>query len=293
VDHVLDDGTRVRIRPIVPEDKASLVAALHALSPESIRRRFLTPKPELSVAELRYFTEVDGVNHVGLVAVPADDPQRIVGVARCVRLDPAETSAEFAIVVGDPLQGHGLGAALVRVLVAEAWAVGIRRFTATTLAENGAIPHMLGSISPRISQRTFAGGLCELVADLPPHGRATYAADVSWRIVVRAGPRVIKLRAGDLDEALDLVEREGRALAAAPARRPVELRARRFTPQQQVAGRIELSGPGVRAGVDVRGDGSAEAWRGRIQRRLVTQEDGETPYAALRRALAQSESDGP
>jgi hypothetical protein len=116
---------------------------------------------------------------------------------------------------------------------------------------------------------------------------------VSWRIVVRAGPRVVKLRAAGLEEALELLECEGRALAAAPARRAVELRGRSFTPQQQVAGRIELSGPGVRAGVDVRGDGSAEAWRGRVQRRLVEQQGGETPYAALRRVLASSESDGP
>jgi hypothetical protein len=116
---------------------------------------------------------------------------------------------------------------------------------------------------------------------------------VSWRIVVRAGPRVTKLSADGLAEALARVEDAGRALATAPARRPVELRARRFTPQQQVAGRIELNGPGVRAGVDVRGDGSAEAWRGRVRRRLVEQRDGETPYAALRRVLAASESEGP
>jgi hypothetical protein len=104
---------------------------------------------------------------------------------------------------------------------------------------------------------------------------------------------VTKLGADGLAEALARVEHEGRALATGPGRRPVELRARRFTPQQQVAGRIELSGPGVRAGVDVRGDGSAEAWRGRVRRRLVEQQDGETPYAALRRVLAASDSDGP
>jgi hypothetical protein len=116
---------------------------------------------------------------------------------------------------------------------------------------------------------------------------------MSWRVTVRDGPRVEKLSADALAQALDLVEREGRVLAAGPGRRPVELRARTFTPQQQVAGRIELRGPGVRAGVDVRGDGSAEAWTGRVRRSLVEQQGRESPYDALRRVLAQSVSVDP
>jgi hypothetical protein len=107
---------------------------------------------------------------------------------------------------------------------------------------------------------------------------------------VRNGPRVEKHRAAGLDEALDLVEREGRVLAAGPRRRTVELRVRSISPQQQVAGRVELSGPGVRAGVDVRGDGEAEAWTGRVRRQVIEQVDRESPYDALRRVLAQSTS---
>jgi hypothetical protein len=111
-----------------------------------------------------------------------------------------------------------------------------------------------------------------------------------WRITVRDGPRVERLRAAGLEEALDLVEREARVLSAGPGRRTVELRARTFTPQQQVAGRVELAGPGVRVGVDVRGDGAAEAWTGRVRRRVIEQQGRETPYDALRRVVAQSTS---
>jgi len=78
-----------------------------------------------------------------------------------------------------------------------------------------------------------------------------------------------------------------RELAAGPRRKPVELRYKIFEPLQQVAHRAELSGPGrIRAGLDVRGDGSVEAWTGRMRRRLIAVEPGETPYAALRRTLA-------
>ena len=114
---------------------------------------------------------------------------------------------------------------------------------------------------------------------------------MAFRVVVRHGPTVEKLDAGSLDAALSLLERRAREVADGPGRSTVDLRVRRFEPAQQVAARAELRGAGVRAGVDVRGDGSAEAWTGRIRRRPVEPRDGEDAYAALRRVVqAQSTS---
>jgi hypothetical protein len=108
---------------------------------------------------------------------------------------------------------------------------------------------------------------------------------MAHRVVVRTGPRVERLDAASLDAALDLIEERARELARGTRRAPVDVRFKRFEPVQQVAHRLELRGERVHAGVDVRGDGSVEAWTGRIRRRVVAQEGGESPYAALRRTL--------
>jgi hypothetical protein len=102
---------------------------------------------------------------------------------------------------------------------------------------------------------------------------------------------VERLQFEALDEALDVAEARGRELARSAARQPVDVKLKRFEPVQQVTGRLELAGPerllpSVRVGVDVRGDGSTEAFRGQLKRTLLEQRSGEDAFAVLRRALA-------
>lgn len=115
-----------------------------------------------------------------------------------------------------------------------------------------------------------------------------------FRLTVREGPRVSRARHATLDAALDALSAHVAQLSAQPERTAIDLHVRRFEPIQQVVARAELSGPQrllprVRAGIDVRGDGSAEAWIGRASRRVVAQHDGESPVAALRRALGAAQ----
>jgi hypothetical protein len=110
-----------------------------------------------------------------------------------------------------------------------------------------------------------------------------------YTVTVRSKARVRKERHDDLDAALGSLERIARELADGATARPAGgTLIRRLEPVQQVVGRVELSGPGrLRAGVDVRGDGSSEAFTGRVRRRLVQQRRRETPYQALRRELSR------
>jgi hypothetical protein len=113
-----------------------------------------------------------------------------------------------------------------------------------------------------------------------------------WKLTIRTGPRVQRERFGVLDDALDAIETRGHRLEALASRDSVDVKFKRFEPIQQVSARIELSGPerlipSVHGGVDVRGDGSTEAYLGRVRRRVVKQRKGETAYSALRRALSK------
>jgi hypothetical protein len=106
-------------------------------------------------------------------------------------------------------------------------------------------------------------------------------------LTVRAGAKVRKEQHADLDHALAALEQEGRVLEqGADDRVHGGTLIRRLEPVQIVVARLEVSGPRrLRAGLDVRGDGSSEAFTGRLRRRVVTQVGGESAYDALRREL--------
>lgn len=108
----------------------------------------------------------------------------------------------------------------------------------------------------------------------------------SYRLVVRSGAKVEREKLDTLQAALDTLESRARELAENADVGVVDAKIRKFEPIQQVVARVELSGPSrLRAGVDVRGDGSVESYRGRLRRRLIEQKRGESAFDALRREL--------
>jgi hypothetical protein len=110
-----------------------------------------------------------------------------------------------------------------------------------------------------------------------------------WKLTLRRGPKVTVERFASRDAALDAL---GRALAFTDVERlpPTRVFHREIDPVSRVALRAELAGPQrllprVHVGVDVRGDGSAEPFTGRVSRSIVEVEDGESAVEALRRVV--------
>jgi GNAT superfamily N-acetyltransferase len=162
----LRDGTPVRLRLLVPEDKPLLAAGFAKLSAESRYARFLGPKAALDDQELRYLTEIDQEDHFALGAIREDgdghgDPIGL-GIARFIRLEP--TIAEAAIVVADDIQGRGLGHLLLMRLCAAAAERGIERFRCEVLGSNSAAAGLLANISP---ERTTTVEQGVMTIDLP------------------------------------------------------------------------------------------------------------------------------
>lgn len=113
-----------------------------------------------------------------------------------------------------------------------------------------------------------------------------------WKLTVRSGPKVKRSSFPDIQPALEELEARGRELARSAPDQAVDVKFKRFEPAQQVIARLELAGPerfvpSVRVGLDVRGDGSVEAYRGRVRRAVIQEHNGESTYAALRRVIGE------
>jgi len=162
----LRDGTRVRLRPIRPDDKHLLARGFERLSEDSRYRRFFTPMSELSPAQLEYLTEVDHHDHEAVVAV--DDQGELVGVARYVRSASEPDAAEAAVAVVDDWQGRGVGRALLNRLANRGRQEGIRRFTALVQADNQAALELIGGVP--LTERSRDGSELHLVMKLPRRG---------------------------------------------------------------------------------------------------------------------------
>jgi acetyltransferase len=152
------DGLQVTLRAIRPEDEPLWQQMLDACSPESIRLRFngmLALTHELAAR----YCFIDYDRELAIVAeLPAlDGPRKLLGVVR-LAADPDHQEAEYAVLVADPWQGHGLSDLLTDygLQIARKW--GVRRIHAQTTPGNARMIAVLEKHGFALS-RSLADGL--------------------------------------------------------------------------------------------------------------------------------------
>lgn len=173
---LLRDGTAVVIRTVEASDGPLLFDGFARLSLRSRYARFFTAKPQLTAAEVRYFTDVDHYDHD---AIGALDPVtgRGIGIARFVRSRTDAQSADVAVTVVDEWHRRGVGTELLLRLAARARRVGIYAFTAMVHADNEAMISLLRNGHPGVELTGVDGDVLEYEIGLTSFSVRSRAAD--------------------------------------------------------------------------------------------------------------------
>ncbi|WP_029253563.1 GNAT family N-acetyltransferase [Paraoerskovia marina] len=192
-DVVLRDGSTAHLRPIEPTDADALQRFHMAQSEQSTYLRFFAPMERLSARDLERFTTVDHHDRVALVVVRrVVDGEEIVGVGRFDRV--ARDEAEVAFNIADAAQGRGVGSVLLEHLATAAREVGVRRFTADVLPQNGRMIAVFREAGYAVTQH-LDDGVVQVSVDLDPTERSREVmADREHRAEARSMQAVLGAR---------------------------------------------------------------------------------------------------
>ncbi len=151
----LKDGAAVTIRPIRPEDEPLMVHFHESLSERTAYLRYfqvLQLARRVAHERLARMCFLDYDRQMALVAEhqnPETGSLEIIGVGRLSRVPSGD--AEIALVISDPWQRHGLGLELAQRLVQIARDQGVRRVSATYLAENLGMRNIARKLGMRVT----------------------------------------------------------------------------------------------------------------------------------------------
>ncbi|HJV84327.1 MAG TPA: GNAT family N-acetyltransferase [Noviherbaspirillum sp.] len=142
----LRDGTTATLRAARESDGEMMQAFVHGLSMESRYHRFFYPVHELTPTMLDRFTHNTPTSAMTLlVVIQGQGREQLIAMGQYVA-DTYPARCEFAVVVGDDWQRHGLGTRLIQALVCLARAAGFERIEGDILAENRAMLRLMPSL---------------------------------------------------------------------------------------------------------------------------------------------------
>lgn len=132
----LNDGMKVTIRPVRPEDAEMQQEFVRTLSDESRYNRYMSSIKQLSQTMLVRFTQLDYDREMALaMTCETENGEEQQAVARFIT-DPDNEGCEFALEVADKWQGKGIGYILMNALFDAAREQGLTVMRGEVLAGN-------------------------------------------------------------------------------------------------------------------------------------------------------------
>ncbi|MGC8639326.1 MAG: bifunctional acetate--CoA ligase family protein/GNAT family N-acetyltransferase, partial [Isosphaeraceae bacterium] len=151
-----EDGTKVILRPIRPEDEPLLVKFHATLSERSVAMRYFHAMKYTARVAHERLTRICFIDYDREMALVADykDPEsgerQIIGVGRLSKIRGTD-EAEFSIVVSDPYQRLGLGTELLSRLLQIGRDEKIRYIFGDILPENVEMQRICGKLNFKMS----------------------------------------------------------------------------------------------------------------------------------------------
>lgn len=133
-------GLTLHIRPIRPDDEPMMAPFHAALSEDSVYHRYAHVLPlqqRVSHERLARLCFIDYSRQIALLALKTNEAgvEEIVGIGRLI-MESETNQAEFALLISDTFQGHGLGKEILRRLVEIAKSEGVDRVIGYILCDN-------------------------------------------------------------------------------------------------------------------------------------------------------------
>lgn len=164
--HQLPNGQDITIRPIRAEDAAMEEKFVKSLSEQSRYFRFMQALHELTPEMLVRFTQIDYDREMAFVAVHRDLHDACeLGVGRYI-LNPDGSSAEFALVVADEVQGMGIGTRIMKALIHSARLKGVEVFEGEVLAINKPMLNLVNKLGFTVERSQVDDDVVHVVKDL-------------------------------------------------------------------------------------------------------------------------------
>jgi acetyltransferase len=165
---------RVILRPIRPEDERLYAMFFSKLTPDDIRMRFFTAKPDLSFKFLARLTQIDYAREMAFVAIAAETGE-LLGVSRLIA-DPDYTHAEYGVLVRSDLKSKGLGWRLMQHLIGYAQREGLEELEGEVLASNTTMLRMCDEMGFHIEAEDDDAGVRKVTLKLDQEAKRVACA---------------------------------------------------------------------------------------------------------------------